>query len=83
MQAEGAHASSLSRWALLGRAAASAAGLFAIGTTRGDPAWAVRWPGPSEYGADVPTAWFLALGLGTNHELECVLATAEATKNPA
>jgi hypothetical protein len=63
-EAEGAHASSLSRRALLGRAAASAVGLLAVGATRGDPAWAVRWRGPSEYGAEVPTAWFdLALGL--------------------
>src|SRR5947208_12426927 len=63
-QAQGARAAGLSRRALLGRAAASAVGLFAIGATRSAPASAVAWPGVSAYDAEVPTAWFdLALGL--------------------
>ncbi len=63
-QGEGVRAAGLSRRALLGRAAASAVGLFAIGATRSSPASAVAWPGASEYDAEVPTTWFdLALGL--------------------
>jgi hypothetical protein len=63
-KAEATHAAGLSRRALLGRVAASAVGLFAVGATRSAPASAVRWLGASAYGADVPTAWFdLALKL--------------------
>src|SRR5215210_7920075 len=63
-KAEAAHGAGLSRRTLLGRAAASAVGLFAIGATRSAPASAHAWPGASAYDAEVPTAWFdLALGL--------------------
>jgi hypothetical protein len=63
-EAEVVHTPGLSRRALLERAALSAVGLVAIGTTRIEPASAYAWPGASAYDAEVPTAWFdLALRL--------------------
>jgi PAP2 superfamily protein len=54
----------LSRRVLLGRAAASAAGVLALGPAQSACASTRAWPGASAYNADVPTAWFdLALGL--------------------
>lgn len=49
---------SMSRRALLARAAAAGAGVLAIDALRSPPAEAAAWPAASAYGADVPAAWF-------------------------
>ena len=62
--AEGRSAHGLTRAELLGRAAVSAVGLFAMETTYSARASARTWPGASAYAGEVPTAWFdLALRL--------------------
>lgn len=64
VEAEADHTAGISRRALLERAAASAAGLFAIGAAQSEAASTGAWPRASAYGAEVPTVWFdLALGL--------------------
>jgi hypothetical protein len=64
VEAEADHTAGISRRALLARAAASAAGLFAIGAAQSEAASTGGWPRASAYGAEVPTVWFdLALGL--------------------
>jgi hypothetical protein len=54
----------ITRRALVARAAATVGSALACGAIRGEPASAAAWPPASQYGAEVPAAWFeLALEL--------------------
>jgi hypothetical protein len=54
----------ITRRALVARAAAAVGGGLACGAIRAEPASAAAWPPASQYGAEVPAAWFdLALEL--------------------